>query len=239
MLLLFRLKVGRWFTQSPHRKWEGWNLNPGTLNLEVILLVIRPSILRKVKMNRYFMWQTLSLMTCLLLSSTPALSWKMRDVCVSFPLSEGCDTRKASLISSTDGCNLPVLHKPSKTRLMRSQKLLAGVMFLKFFSAWFLLGEGLAPLTKGTKRTENFARTLSPLFSSLQSLSRVWLFVTPWTAARQASLHQLLKLAQTNVHQISDALQPSHPLSSPSPSAFSLLLHGVFSNESVKKITSA
>ena len=26
------------------------------------------------------------------------------------------------------------------------------------------------------------------LFSSVQSLSRVWLFVTPWTAARQASL---------------------------------------------------
>ena len=29
---------------------------------------------------------------------------------------------------------------------------------------------------------------LSVQFSSVQSLSRVWLFVTPWTAARQASL---------------------------------------------------
>ena len=33
--------------------------------------------------------------------------------------------------------------------------------------------------------------------------------------------HQLPELAQTHVHQVSDALQPSHPLSSPSP-AFNL-----------------
>ena len=29
--------------------------------------------------------------------------------------------------------------------------------------------------------------------------------------------HQLPELAQTRVHQVSDAIQPSHPLSSPSP----------------------
>ena len=29
--------------------------------------------------------------------------------------------------------------------------------------------------------------------------------------------HQLLEPAQTHVHQVSDAIQPSHPLSSPSP----------------------
>ena len=34
--------------------------------------------------------------------------------------------------------------------------------------------------------------------------------------------HQLLELTQTHVHRISDAIQPSHPLSSPSPSAFNL-----------------
>ena len=31
--------------------------------------------------------------------------------------------------------------------------------------------------------------------------------------------HQLLEFTQTNVHQVSDAIQPSHPLSSPSPPA--------------------
>ena len=32
--------------------------------------------------------------------------------------------------------------------------------------------------------------------------------------------HQLLELAQTHVHQVSDDIQPSHLLSSPSPPAF-------------------
>ena len=31
--------------------------------------------------------------------------------------------------------------------------------------------------------------------------------------------HQLPEFAQTHVHQVSDAIQPSHPLSSPSPPA--------------------
>ena len=31
--------------------------------------------------------------------------------------------------------------------------------------------------------------------------------------------HQLLKFTQTHVHRVCDAIQPSHPLSSPSPPA--------------------
>ena len=45
--------------------------------------------------------------------------------------------------------------------------------------------------------------------------------------------HQLLKLAQTHAHRVGDAIQPSHPLSSPSPHAFNLSSIRVFSNESV------
>ena len=37
-------------------------------------------------------------------------------------------------------------------------------------------------------RTENFTICMEIQFSSVQSLSRVWLFATPWTAAHQASL---------------------------------------------------
>ena len=37
--------------------------------------------------------------------------------------------------------------------------------------------------------------------------------------------HQLLELAQTHVHRVGDAIQPSHPLSSPSSPAFSLSQH--------------
>ena len=37
--------------------------------------------------------------------------------------------------------------------------------------------------------------------------------------------HQLLELTQNHAHSISDAIQPSHPLSSPSPPAFNLSHH--------------
>ena len=41
--------------------------------------------------------------------------------------------------------------------------------------------------------------------------------------------HQLLELTQTHVHRVSDAIQPSHPLSSPFPPAFNLSQHeGLF-----------
>ena len=41
--------------------------------------------------------------------------------------------------------------------------------------------------------------------------------------------HQLPEFTQTHVHWVSDAIQPSHPLSSPSPPAFSLSQHqGLF-----------
>ena len=41
--------------------------------------------------------------------------------------------------------------------------------------------------------------------------------------------HQLPEFAQTHVHWVGDAIQPSHPLSSPSPPAFNLSQHqGLF-----------
>ena len=67
----------------------------------------------------------------------------------------------------------------------------------------------------------------------VQWLSHVQLFVTPWTAARQASLcftvsQSLLKLMSIK-YDMSDAIQPSHPPSSPSPPALSLSQHqGLF-----------
>ena len=66
---------------------------------------------------------------------------------------------------------------------------------------------------------------------SIQSLSRVQLFASPWTAALQASLSitNSPELAQTHVHRVGDAIQSSHPLSSPSPPTFNLSQHqGLF-----------
>ena len=49
----------------------------------------------------------------------------------------------------------------------------------------------------------------------------------PWAVAHQASVahHQLPELAQTPVHPVGDAMQPSHPSSTSSPPAFSLSQH--------------
>ena len=44
--------------------------------------------------------------------------------------------------------------------------------------------------------------------------------------------HQLPEFTQTHVHRVSDAIQPSHPLSSPSPPDHNPSQHQSFSNES-------
>ena len=67
-------------------------------------------------------------------------------------------------------------------------------------------------------------------FSSVQSLSRVRLCdpmnrSTPGLPVH----HQLPESTQTHVHWVGDAIQPSHPLSSPSPPALNLSQHqGLF-----------
>ena len=72
--------------------------------------------------------------------------------------------------------------------------------------------------------------SLKVQFSSVQLLSRVRL-CDPLDCSMPAFPvhHQLLELAQTHIHQVSDAIQPCHPLSSPCPPAFSLSQHqGLF-----------
>ena len=58
-------------------------------------------------------------------------------------------------------------------------------------------------------------------FCSVKSLSRVWLFVTPWIAACQAllSITKFRSSLKLMSNWVGDAIQPSHPLSSPSPPA--------------------
>ena len=75
-------------------------------------------------------------------------------------------------------------------------------------------------------------------FSSVQSLSRVWLFVTPWTAAHQASVsitnsQSLLKLMSIESVMPFNHLVLCHPLLLP-PSIFRSIR--LFSNESVLHI---
>ena len=58
-------------------------------------------------------------------------------------------------------------------------------------------------------------------FSSVQSLNRVWLFVTPWIAARQASLSITNFQSSLKLISIESVIPSSHliPLSSPFPTA--------------------
>ena len=73
-------------------------------------------------------------------------------------------------------------------------------------------------------------------FSSVQSLSHVWLFAMPGLPVH----HQLPEFTQTHVHWVSDTIQPSHPLLSLSPPGLNLSQHqGLFrvsSSHQVAKI---
>ena len=84
----------------------------------------------------------------------------------------------------------------------------------------------------------SFPRSVTQVFSSVQSLSRVPLFAIPWTAAQQASLsiinsRSFLKLMSIESVMPSIHLALCHPLLLP-PSVFSS--NRVFSNESVLSI---
>ena len=77
---------------------------------------------------------------------------------------------------------------------------------------------------------------------SVQSLSRV-LLCDPMDCSTPGFTvhHQLPELAQTQVHRVGDAIQPSHPLSSPCPPAFNLaqrqgLFQWVSSSHQVAKV---
>ena len=81
--------------------------------------------------------------------------------------------------------------------------------------------------------SNSFSICMHPLSSSVQFSHSVMsnsLLSCGLQHARLPCLHhQLPELAQTHVHRVNDAIQPSHPLSSPSPPAFYLSQHqGLF-----------
>ena len=67
------------------------------------------------------------------------------------------------------------------------------------------------------------------MFNSVQLLSCVHLCGPMDCSTLGFAIHQLPELTQTHDHWVGDAVQPSHPLLSPSPSAFSLFQYqGLF-----------
>ena len=94
----------------------------------------------------------------------------------------------------------------------------------------------LTPMDRSTKqKISKEKQTLSDTmdeFSSVSSVnqSRLTLCNPMNHSTRGRPVHcQLLEFTQTHVHRVGDAIQPSHPLSSPSPPAPNLSQHqGLF-----------
>ena len=68
-----------------------------------------------------------------------------------------------------------------------------------------------------------YDKVTANIISSVQLLSHVQLCDPMDCSTPDFPVHhQLLELTQTHVHSVGDAIQPSHPLSSPSPPTFNL-----------------
>ena len=73
-------------------------------------------------------------------------------------------------------------------------------------------------MERGQKRP----RGASVQFSSVAQLCLTLCNPVDYSIPGFPDLHELLEPTQTHVHHIGDAIQPSHPLSSPSPPTFNL-----------------
>ena len=136
-----------------------------------------------------------------------------------------------SLFEKDQGCKCPILAK-------QAVDIEPFLQLVPPFTK-FLLPKGYRQLEQWTKATlwEDWStqeQVLLGKFSSAQSLSHVWLFATPWTAAHQASLsitssRSLCKLMSIESVMPSNHLILCRPLLL-LPSIFPSI--SVFSNES-------
>jgi len=95
--------------------------------------------------------------------------------------------------------------------------------------SWFIWkinkrDKSLARLIKEKKEKNQINKIRSKMEQSLQIRSVTQLCPTLCDPMNRSTPglhvhHQLLEFTQTHVHRVSDAIQPSHPLSSPSPLA--------------------
>ena len=95
-----------------------------------------------------------------------------------------------------------------------------------FEQIYFYLQREKCNIIHHKQNMENRTLVFSASYTSFWSFSHVWL-CDPMDCSRPCFPvhHQLPELAQTHVHRVGDAIQPSHPLSSPSPPTFNLSQH--------------
>ena len=93
--------------------------------------------------------------------------------------------------------------------------------------------------SKRSQKIDNLWKALDALFHQFSSVTQSCLTLChPMDCSTPGFPvpHQLPELAQTHVHRVGDAIQPSHRLSSPSPPAFSLSQHQGLCSESALRI---
>ena len=123
---------------------------------------------------------------------------------------------------------LPAMQETWVRSLDREDPLEKGMATHSSILAWRI------PWTEEPGATNSWSNTTEQLTLSLcsvQSLLCAQLFATPMDYSMPGfPVHrQLPEPTQTHVHRVGDAIQPSQPLSSPSPPAFSLSQHqGLF-----------
>ena len=96
--------------------------------------------------------------------------------------------------------------------------LFSSVLFLWPSNIEALRGERWVGIFAKKELWKQMPQASSQTFVVIQLLSHVRLFVTPWTAAPQASLSITISLSLLKL-MFSNAIQPSHSLSLPSPLA--------------------
>ena len=86
----------------------------------------------------------------------------------------------------------------------------------------------------GGATKKNAAFISSGQFSSVTQLCLTFCDPTDCSTPGLPVHHQLPEFTQTHVHWVGDAIQPSHPLSSPSPPTFNLSQHQGLASTEVK-----
>ena len=137
----------------------------------------------------------------------------------------------ASNKSSTVRSNCLAISSPTFKKIFLSPGVIVPFFYIIFFPK--LEGSSLRAETMNYLYlyTQPYKYTpLTPplitLLVAVQLLSHVWLCdPMDWSTLSFPVLHYLPELAQTHVHWLGDAIQPSHPLPSPSLPVLSLSQH--------------
>ena len=113
-------------------------------------------------------------------------------------------------------------HFPGKNTGVSYHFLLQGIILIQGSNLGFLCYRKSPALQAGSLPTEPPGKPLKGTFSSVQFSSVAQWCPTLCDAMNCSTpglpvLHQLQEFTQTHVHRVSDAIKPSHPLSSPSP----------------------